>query len=88
MMLRATAAEENPMSTEAPKRFRVGDPVRLKDTDLDMRGDVWQLRTGEYLVVRWQDACRTTHSETAIEYDQSSGRADWSRNLSHEDRHS
>jgi hypothetical protein len=75
------------MSTETmSKRFRVGDPVRLKDTDLDMRGDVWQLRTGAYLVVRWQDACRTTHSETAIEYDQSSSRADWSRNLSHEDR--
>ena len=75
------------MSEEQDKLLRVGDPVRLKDSDMDLRGDVWQLRTGRYLVVRWQDACRTTHSETAIEYDQSSGRADWSRNLSHEDRH-
>jgi hypothetical protein len=67
-------------------KFRVGDPVRLKDTSLDLRGDVWQLRTGSYLVVRWQDACRTTHSESAVEYDANSSRADWSRNVSTEDR--
>ena len=74
-------------TTEAAvRRFRIGDPVRLKDTDLDMRGDVWQLRTGAYLVVRWQDSCRTTHQETALEYDQSNSRADWSRHLLHEDR--
>lgn len=67
-------------------KFRVGDPVRLKDTSLDLRGDVWQLRTGRYLVVRWQDACRTTHAESAVEYDAESTRADWSRNVSTEDR--
>jgi hypothetical protein len=67
-------------------RLRIGDPVRLKDSDVDLRGDVWQLRTGRYVVVRWQDACRSTHAETAIEYDASRSRADWSRNLSHEDR--
>jgi hypothetical protein len=67
-------------------RFRVGDPVRLKDTSLDLRGDVWQLRTGSYVVVRWQDSCRTTHSESAVEYDASSTPADWSRNVSTEDR--
>jgi hypothetical protein len=67
-------------------RFRVGDPVRLKDTTLDLRGDVWQLRTGRYLVVRWQDSCRTTHSESAVEYDSTYARADWSRNVSDEDR--
>lgn len=75
------------MSAEnSGNRFRIGDPVRLKDTNLDLRGDVWQLRTGRYLVVRWQDACRTTHAESAIELDASSARADWSRNVSHEDR--
>lgn len=73
-------------ANDNPKRFRVGDPVRLKDTSLDLRGDVWQLRTGSYLVVRWQDACRTTHSESALELDSSSERADWSRNVAHEDR--
>jgi hypothetical protein len=67
-------------------RLRIGDPVRLKDSDVDLRGDVWQLRTGRYVVVRWQDACRSTHAETAIEYDASRSRADWSRNLSLEDR--
>ena len=67
-------------------KFRIGDPVRLKDTTLDLRGDVWQLRTGRYLVVRWQDACRTTHAESAVEYDASNARADWSRNVSSEDR--
>lgn len=66
--------------------LRVGDPVRLSGSDIDMRGDVWQLRTGRYVVVRWDDACRTTHSEAALEYDASRSRAEWSRHLSHEDR--
>ena len=56
------------------------------DSDVDLRGDVWQLRTGRYVVVRWQDECRSTHSEAAVEYDASRSRAEWSRNLSHEDR--
>jgi hypothetical protein len=64
--------------------FRVGDPVRLKDSDLDLRGDVWQLRTGRYLVVRWQDHCRSTHAETAVEYDYSRQRAEWTRKLPEE----
>lgn len=51
------------------RRFQVGDPVRLKDSDINLRGDVWQLRTGQYVVVRWEDACRSTHSQNAIEYD-------------------
>lgn len=67
-------------------RLRIGDPVRLKDSDMDLRGDVWQLRTGRYVVVRWQDECRSTHSETAVEYDASRSRAEWSRKLSHDDR--
>jgi hypothetical protein len=67
-------------------QLRVGDPVRLKDSDQKLRGDVWQLRTGRYVVVRWQDDCRSTHAESAVEYDQSSSRAEWSRNLSSEDR--
>lgn len=67
-------------------RFRIGDPVRLKDTNLDLRGDVWQLRTGRYLVVRWEDQCRTTHSEAAVELDPGGDKADWCRNLPHEDR--
>jgi len=33
-----------------------------------------------------QDECRSTHSETAIEYDTSRSRAEWSRNLVSEDR--
>lgn len=66
--------------------LRVGDPVKLKDSDMDLRGDVWQLRTGQYVVVRWQDDCRTTHSQAAIELDRSRGRADWSRKLTQEDR--
>lgn len=74
------------MSQEDPSRLRVGDPVRLKDSDMDLRGDVWQLRTGRYLVVRWQDECRSTHSENAVEYDSSRSRAEWSRYLLHEDR--
>lgn len=67
-------------------RLRIGDPVRLKDSDQNLRGDVWQLRTGRYLVVRWQDECRSTHAESAVEYDASRGRAEWSRNLAEEDR--
>jgi hypothetical protein len=53
---------------------------------MDLRGDVWQLRTGRYLVVRWQDECRSTHAESAVEYDASRSRAEWSRNLVTEDR--
>ena len=74
------------MSEQMRSRLRIGDPVRLKDSDVDLRGDVWQLRTGRYVVVRWQDECRSTHSETAVEYDGSRSRAEWSRNISHEDR--
>ena len=74
------------MGDEQDNKLRVGDPVRLKDSDMDLRGDVWQERTGRYLIVRWEDECRSTHAETALEYDASRGRADWSRNLSHEDR--
>ena len=74
------------MSSQHDPRLRVGDPVRLKDSDLDLRGDVWQLRTGRYVIVRWEDACRSTHSASAIELDSSRGRADWSRNLVTEDR--
>jgi hypothetical protein len=66
--------------------LRVGDPVKLKDSDMDLRGDIWQLRTGAYVIVRWQDQCRTTHSSAAIELDESRGRADWSRPLATEDR--
>ena len=74
------------MSEAMRSNLRIGDPVRLKDSDVDLRGDVWQLRTGRYVVVRWQDECRSTHSETAVEYDASRSRAEWSRNISHEDR--
>lgn len=74
------------MSDNNESRLRVGDPVRLKDSDLDLRGDVWQLRTGRYVVVRWQDSCRSTHSASAIEYDSSRSRAEWSRYLALEDR--
>ncbi|MET0497032.1 MAG: hypothetical protein ABW106_02040 [Steroidobacteraceae bacterium] len=74
------------MSKMNDSSLRVGDPVKLKDSDMDLRGDVWQLRTGQYVVVRWQDRCRTTHSQTAIELDQSRGPADWSRKLVLEDR--
>jgi hypothetical protein len=74
------------MATDNSSRLRVGDPVKLKDSDLDLRGDVWQLRTGRYLVVRWQDECRSTHSETAVEIDNSRGRAEWSRLIATEDR--
>jgi len=73
-------------SENSQRELRVGDPVRLKDSDLDLRGDVWQLRTGRYLIVRWQDQCRSTHSESAVELDGTRGRAEWSRNLSTEDR--
>jgi hypothetical protein len=74
------------MATDNSSRLRIGDPVKLKDSDLDLRGDVWQLRTGRYLVVRWQDECRSTHSETAVEIDNSRGRAEWSRLIATEDR--
>ncbi|MGH8175806.1 MAG: hypothetical protein ACREV5_06050 [Steroidobacter sp.] len=74
------------MKDEHNKSLRIGDPVKLKESDVDLRGDVWQLRTGRYVVVRWRDECRTTHSEGALEYDASRSRADWSRNMAHEDR--
>lgn len=69
------------MSDPISKRLRIGDPVKLKDSDMDLRGDVWQLRTGRYLIVRWQDDCRSTHSATAIEYDPTRNRAEWIRKL-------
>jgi hypothetical protein len=74
------------MGTDNSSRLRIGDPVKLKDSDLDLRGDVWQLRTGRYLVVRWQDECCSTHSEHAVEKDDSRGRAEWSRLIATEDR--
>lgn len=74
------------MSDQNDSRLRVGDPVKLKDSDLDLRGDVWQLRTGRYVVVRWEDECRSTHSASAIEVDPTRTRADWSRKLVSEDR--
>ena len=74
------------MSTQNDSRLRIGDPVKLKDSDLDLRGDVWQLRTGRYVVVRWEDECRSTHSSSAIEVDPTRARADWSRKLVSEDR--
>lgn len=74
------------MSERGNHPLRVGDPVRLKDSGVDLRGDVWQLQTGNYLVVRWQDECRSTHRAAALEYDPTRGRADWARYLSEEDR--
>ena len=74
------------MSDQSNSRLRVGDPVKLRDSDLDLRGDVWQLRTGRYVIVRWQDECRSTHSEAAIEIDRTRNRAEWSRMLATEDR--
>jgi hypothetical protein len=77
---------ESEMSNDINPRLRVGDPVRLRDSDLDLRGDVWQLRTGRYVIVRWQDECRSTHSENAVEIDGTRNRAEWSRLLVNEDR--
>jgi hypothetical protein len=57
------------MSNDSSRGLKIGDPVRLKDSDLRLRGDVWQLRTGRYVIVRWEDRARTTHSETAVELD-------------------
>jgi len=74
------------MTTHIEPALKVGDPVKLRDSDMDLRGDVWQLRTGAYVVVRWEDQCRTTHSHAAIELDRSRGRADWSRKVAHQDR--
>ncbi len=73
------------MSDERSDRLRVGDPVKLKDSDLDLRGDVWQLRTGRYVIVRWQDECCSTHSSAALEPDRTRGRAEWTRNVATED---
>jgi hypothetical protein len=74
------------MSNETMRQLKVGDPVKLRDSDLDLRGDVWQLRTGRYVIVRWQDECQSTHRETAVEIDNSRSRAEWSRLLATEDR--
>lgn len=74
------------MSSDNPHQLRIGDPVKLKDSDLDLRGDVWQLRTGRYLIVRWHDECRSTHAESAVELDATRKRAEWSRSLTNEDR--
>jgi hypothetical protein len=74
------------MSEDRSDRLRVGDPVRLKDSDLDLRGDVWQLRTGRYVIVRWEDECRSTHSSTAVERDPTRSPAEWTRNVATEDR--
>jgi hypothetical protein len=71
---------------EQNRPLRIGDPVRLKDSDLDLRGDVWQLRTGHYVIVRWEDEWRSTHAATAIELDQSRGPAEWSRKVKLEGR--
>jgi hypothetical protein len=57
------------MSNDSSRELKVGDPVRLKDSDLRLRGDVWQLRTGRYVIVRWEDRARTTHAESAVELD-------------------
>lgn len=74
------------MGSEHPPRLRVGDPVKLKDSCLDLRGDVWQLRTGRYVIVRWEDECRSTHSVSSVEFDPTRSRAEWSRLLVSEDR--
>lgn len=71
---------------QAPERLRIGDPVRLKDSGMELRGEVWAEQTGRYLIVRWQDACQSTHRECALEYDGSRSRADWTRHLCTEDR--
>lgn len=73
-------------TTQTPARLRIGDPVKLKDSAVDLRGDVWQLRAGRYLVVRWQDDSHSTHAHSAVEYDASRSRADWSRHLLSDDR--
>lgn len=57
------------IAPEDRNRLQVGDPVKLKDSNVDMRGSVWALRTGRYLLVRWEDECRSTHSEAALELD-------------------
>lgn len=59
------------MGDDRVHSLRIGDPVRLKDSHLDLRGDVWQLRTGRYVIVRWADQCCSTHSDSAVEYDPS-----------------
>ena len=54
---------------QVARPLRVGDRVKLRDSDLDLRGDVWQVRNGQYVVVRWEDNWRSTHATTAIELD-------------------
>ncbi len=57
------------MSSDDQHQLRIGDRVKLKDSNLELRGDVWQLRSGQYVVVRWEDDYRSTHAESAIELD-------------------
>jgi hypothetical protein len=57
------------MSSDHQHQLRIGDRVKLKDSSLELRGDVWQLRSGQYVVVRWEDDYRSTHAASAIELD-------------------
>jgi hypothetical protein len=57
------------MNNDDQHHLRIGDPVKLKDSNLELRGDVWQLRSGQYVVVRWEDDYRSTHAASAIELD-------------------
>jgi hypothetical protein len=57
------------MSSDHKHQLRIGDRVKLKDSNLELRGDVWQLRSGQYVVVRWEDDYRSTHAASAIELD-------------------
>ena len=74
------------MSEEHERGLRVGDPVRLKDSDMDLRGDVWQPRTGRYSDRALAGRMPQHALESAVEYDSSRSRAEWSRNLVTEDR--
>ena len=56
---------------QAARPLRIGDRVKLRDSDLDLRGAVWQLRSSQYVVVRWEDNWSSTHATTAIELDTS-----------------
>jgi hypothetical protein len=63
------------MSKDQTHELRIGDPVKLRDSDLELRGAVWQLRSGQYVIVHWEDDYRSTHSINAIELDPSRVRA-------------